>query len=140
MGKFAKDSGSLRVLLRAISVWCVFALALLILSSAILSRIGTGSDSLGYVSSCISFLCAAAAGSAAAGKGDRLFVSGLLTAGVLLILLLTVGFLIRGREMDPSGVMSVVTFTVAGVFFGSVFLRKRQKRSGKRTNWKRKHV
>lgn len=42
----------------------------------------------------------------------------------LLILLLTLGFLIGDKQLEPSGVLSVVTFTISGVLFGSVVMGK----------------
>lgn len=133
MGKRERGAAGLRSLLRALLAWCAAAAVLLVGAAWILAGSDTGSEAIGYVSSGISFLCAAAAGALAVGKGDRLLLTCFVTAVALLILLLTVGFLIRGADLNPSGILSVVTFTVAGVFFGGVFLRKKKKKPGKRS-------
>lgn len=113
-------AGSLRLLLRTLGAWAVSALVLLLLSALLLSRLPIGSASIGYWSSGLSFLSAFYAGLTAGDKrreGSLLFC---LTAGFLLcILLLTIGFLAKGA-LDPSGILSVVSFTFAGVLLGGL--------------------
>lgn len=110
----------LRLLLRSILTWLVSALVLLILSAFILSRIGVGSAVLGYVSSGISFLAALAAG-IVLGRDRRsgLLVRAMLAGLILVVLLLTAGFLVGERELSPSGILSVVSFTFAGAVVGA---------------------
>lgn len=133
MGKIGIGGGSLRLAVRSLLLWTLTALTLLTLASFVLSRTDIGSDVIGYVSSCISFLCAVAAGAASAKKNrDRPLLQGFLTAVVLVILLLTVGFLARGQDLNASGILSVVTFTISGVLFGLVlFSGSRRKNSRK---------
>ena len=116
-----RGSGGLRALLRGLSAWAIAALLCLLLASLVLAKLSVGSAVLGPVSSAVSFLAAFAAGRAAAGKGRRAPVSAaLLLALFLVILLLSLGALLRRGLLDPSGVLSVVSFTFAGVLAGSL--------------------
>jgi putative membrane protein (TIGR04086 family) len=115
------SAGSLRLLLRALAAWCLCALLLLPILSFYLARSGTSSRVIGYLSSAVSFVCAAAAGYAGAEvKNGRALLQGLLIGVFLLILLLSVGFLVSGKGQDSSGVLSVVCFTLSGCVVGSV--------------------
>ena len=115
------EAGSLRLLLRGMLVWIITALALLLMLSFILARVGTGSEILGYLSSGISFFAALAAGIACGGgKTGNGLLQGMFMALVLILTLLTVGFLASQRQLDPSGVLSVVSFTAAGVLLGNL--------------------
>ena len=112
-------------MLRAMVIWFCSALILLTAASFLLARTETGSAALGYISSGISFLCAAAAGfSLVDGKGNAGLGQSLVLALALLLLLLTIGFLVGDKHLEASGVLSVVTFTVSGVLFGAVILGK----------------
>ena len=117
----------LRLLLRSILVWLTTAFLLLLLSSMILARIGAGSAVLGYLSSAISFLAAIAAG-IALGRGRRegLLLRALLFALLLVVLLLTAGYLIGEKEICPSAVLSVVSFTFAGAAAGAMLSSARR--------------
>lgn len=120
------EGGSLRNLLRALLTWCVTALFALLVATAILSGNELGERSLGYLSSLVSFLAAFAAGIAAArGSASGKLGVGLRLGLALVILLLTTGFLIAGKGLAPSGVLSAVSFTLAGCLAGSVLFGKR---------------
>ncbi len=107
--------------LRAAVVWCICAAALLLPAAAVLSFRATTVQSLAYVSASVSFLAAFAAG-VTVGKGRQraAFPCAILTALILIALLLTVGFLIRGSAPEPAGVLSVVSFTLAGCVTGAL--------------------
>ena len=127
-------AASLRLLLRAMGAWAMAALALLPLAALLLSRLSVGSAALGYWSSGLSFLTAVFAGLTA---GDRQRAGSLpvclLTGLFLCITLLTAGIL-TGGGLDPSGILSVVSFTFAGVLLGGLVAghgRKRNKRGGR---------
>lgn len=110
----------LRLLLRAILAWLVAAFVLLLLSAFVLSRIGVGSAVLGYVSSGISFLAAAAAGiTLGRDKRNGLLARSLLAALILVVILLTAGFLVGDREISSSAVLSVISFSFAGTLVGA---------------------
>lgn len=128
----AIEKGSLRLLLRAALAWVIAASALCLFAAAVVRRAEIGSAQLGYISSALSFLAAAAAGAAGCDAKRRLR-AGLLTGFFLSLLLLTAGFLIAGERLDPSGVLSVCCFSLAGCVFGSVLFGRRgteTKRSG----------
>ncbi len=121
-------------LVRAMAAWCMCALMMLCLTALFAATTGMGEQVLGYLSSVNSFICAAAAGAAAVSRSRMpRFFTALLTGTALVILLLTAGFLIRGEEMDPSSILSVVSFSYAGVLTGSVFGLKPGKQRGRRS-------
>ena len=129
--KPVKTAG-LRLLLRALAVWLITALLFLLFSSLFLSSSGASSSSLGYLSSAISFLSALAAGIACRRANKNLgFPAAAAVALFLLIVLLSVGFLASDRPLDPSGVLSVASFTLAGVLVGALFFSRRSGRSGR---------
>lgn len=122
----------LRILLRSILAWMATAVILLILSAFILARIGVGSAVLGYVSSAISFLAAFAAGiTFGRERRNGFLIRALAAALILVVLLFTAGYLIGDKEISPSAVLSVVTFTfsgaAAGAFLSGVRRHARQK-------------
>ena len=129
-----KDQGKLpdgSFLLSACLGWVIGAAVLLLCAALIANAVGFGERGLGYLSSAISFFAAVAAGVSGARKQSvaRLPVA-LITATVLVIALLTIGFLIRGEEMDSSAILSIVSFTYAGVIAG-MFVYPKKSRSGK---------
>lgn len=119
-------------LLHAAAAWFLSACLLLCLTTLIANLTQMGEQGIGYLSSLCSFLCAAAAGIAAARRsGTSRFLTALLTATALVILLLTVGFLAEGQKLDPSSVLSVVSFSYAGALLGSILAVKPGKRAGR---------
>ena len=125
-------AGSLRLLLRAMGAWVLSALLLLPLAALLLSKLPIGSAALGYWSSSLSFLTAFFAGLTAGDRRREGSLSACMLAGLLLsIALLTLGIL-TGAGLDPSGILSVVSFTFAGVLLGGIFSAgggKRHKRA-----------
>ena len=90
------------------------------------------SSAMGYASSIISFLAAVCAGAASARHNNAGGIaSGLVSAVVLIVLLLTIGFLVTGSNMEAAAIISVVSFSISGCTFGAVFL-------GKKSSTKRK--
>lgn len=119
-----------QMFLRVLLTWLVTAVVLLLLFSLIVSRFATSSRVMAYFSSALSFLTAAAAG-AVAGKGrsqGRVLV-GLLTGALLTALLCISGLLIRRGMLPSDGMISLVSFTMAGALFGSVFLTPRERKA-----------
>lgn len=110
-------------ILPAVAAWCIGALVSLLLAAFVLFRFELGGASVGYVSSAVSFAAAFAAG-AAAGRARRsgMLYSAAVAAAVIVTGLLTVGFMISGPDLQPSGVISVVSFTFTGCAAGAVFL------------------
>ena len=120
-----------RYLLRAGLAWTVSAAVLLLVGTLAANSLGLGEQGLGIMSSAVSFLAAFAAGFIATRSctASRLFIS-LTTATALIIFLLTVGFLIKGEEMNASAILSIVSFTYVGVLSGSILPPR--KRNGKK--------
>ena len=120
-----------RYLLRAGLAWTVSASVLLLVGTLAANSLGLGEQGLGIMSSAVSFSAAFAAGFIATRSctASRLFIS-LTTATALIIFLLTVGFLIKGEEMNASAILSIVSFTYVGVLSGSILPPR--KRNGKK--------
>ena len=115
-------------LLRAALAWTISAAVLVLLGASLLCLLRAGEESLAYVSAAVSFFAAFAAGHAAGkGGGSRLF-SGLVCGFALCILLLTLGFLIKGDALDASAVLSVTSFTIAGALSGAFLCRSGKKK------------
>jgi len=123
-----------RFLISLFYTWFISAVVLLIASSLIISKTSLSSMFLGYTSSAISFLTAASATAIAARKSDNILLISTMSAFALIIILLSIGFTIKGNDMSASGIISVVSFTISGCLVGGVFLgNKSLKRNKKRT-------
>ncbi len=123
---------SVQSMLRGLAAWIAAAAALLLMASAVFASDLASLAYLGYAGSAISFLAAAAAGFFAArgGRKKRKWI-GLLMAAVLCALLLLNGFLIAGK-LDADGLLSMLSFTITGCFFGTLFSTgARKKKPGK---------
>ena len=135
---FLKDSLKLpdgRFLLRVCLMWIISASVLLLAASAAANMLGLGERGLGYLSSAVSFLASAGAGFAAAQSRRKAnLITALTAATMLVIILLTVGMLIKGEGMSPSGILSVVSFTCAGMVLG-VSLTPRKSSHGRRNHY-----
>ena len=119
-------------LLRVAAAWLLCALILLPAAAFVLNASGATERALSMTSSAISFLAAVGAGIAAAKKRRTGAVyTALLSAAVLVTALLTVGFLIAGEKLDPSAVLSLVSFSFAGCLFGAVVLCNPAKKNRK---------
>ena len=119
-------------LLRALGAWMIGAVILLCAGTLLANAAGLGEQGLGYLSSAISFFCAVTAGVTAArySRAPRLLTA-LVTGTALLIVLLTAGFLAKGQGMDPSPLLSAVSFTYAGVLAGALCFPNPGKRRGR---------
>ena len=105
---------------------------LLLAASFVANLFEMGERGLAYLSSAVSFLAAFAVGMLALRRTHAPGLpAALLTATVLVIALLTVGFLVQGDEMNPSAVLSIVSFTYAGVLSGMLF-RSPKKAAGRK--------
>lgn len=127
-----KNRGDIGLLISAVFGWLFSAGILLSMFSLLICKTSMDSSYIGYISSLISFLSAVFAGlySYRNIKGET-FVSSLATALFIVIFLLTIGFIVQGKDMTPAGVISVASFTFAGMLLGSnvrYFLRKKSKK------------
>lgn len=121
MKKNIPDLGGAVFVLSALLVWFITGAITAIISTLIISRLNMGEGSLGYISSALSFIAAAAAGFAAMRKRKKAaIITGLLCALAIIITALTLGLSISGGEPSPGAVLSVVSFTLCGALFGSV--------------------
>lgn len=124
------DRVGLRSIPRAAAAWIISAAILCLLISALVYRFGSGERTLGYLSSLVSFIAAVFAGASAARcRTEGQLLTGVASAFTITLLLLTAGYLIGGKSMDPSGILSVVSFSFSGAMAGSVLFGKRKKRS-----------
>ena len=114
---FLKDRWTLPnagFLLHALLGWIVGAVLLLLVTSLIANTAEVG-DAAGI--------------SAARRQSAARLPAALIAATALVIVLLTIGFLIRGEGMDSSAILSIVSFTYAGVVMG-MFIYPKRKRHG----------
>ena len=107
---------------RGLSTWLITALILLLLFSFVISLTATSSRSMAYGSAALSFLAAAAAGSKLRLRqtGARLLAD-LLVAAIVVAVSLLIGLLLGRNGLSSDSILSVVSFTLAGVVFGSFF-------------------
>ena len=108
-------------LLAATFTWLISALVFLLIATILLNETGCGEQSFGYASSLITFLAAFAAGITAVKKRKTgLIYTALLTASVLVTVLLTLGFIIDGPALEPSAILSIISFTFSGCLSAAV--------------------
>lgn len=133
MAEQGKRQINLFFLIRAVGVWCFCSLALLGCAAVLYASDGAKLSTMGYASSCISFLSAVAAGCAAGLKqGRKRLLVGLITGIILTALFLLAGFLAAGK-LDGSAVLSMTSFTLSGCLIGALIpLRERKRRSRRR--------
>ena len=126
---------SAHFLINATKIWFCTAALLIVAFSLIIHTAKLDNTFAGYASSFISFICCLLAGAAAqkARNGGALY-TGLIFGAAMTVALLTVGFIIAGGEIEPSGIISVASFSIAGACCGSVFLggKTRSKKAKKR--------
>lgn len=127
-----------RFLLTAVVTWLAASLLCVLLCALIVQLSDAAAGTVGYISSALSFITAAAAGARAAGvRGRGAVYTGLVSGVVIITLALTLGFIIAGQEIAADGVLSVVTFTLSGTLVGSVFFAGRGKGTKKARVMKR---
>lgn len=127
---------SLRILFRVLLIYVFSAFLLLSLTSFFLARSDAGSNVLGYVSSAVSFLASFLSTQFLLRyQKSRSILSAMLFGLLLVIILLTIGFLAGEHSLDASGVLSVASFTLTGTMLGGILplkLLPRRQRSKRR--------
>lgn len=128
------DPGSAIFLLYAVVAWLLSAFIISIAASTCLHMLKAGEDVLGYVSSSITFLASCFAGMTAIKKRKKgALACGLVSGVAIIIFAISLGFIISGQQFDLSGILSLITFTLAGSLVGSVFFRDTGKKKVKRS-------
>ena len=128
-----KDRGELLFLIKAFTSWLMCAAIMCLFFALIICKTSLESSYIGYISSFISFGCAVVAGYRASKsrKGNNLYTC-IYTSLFLIILLLTIGFVIGDNNIKSSSIISVSSFSFAGVMMGSnvipVFFSPKSKR------------
>ena len=133
-GKSLAEIVRLRSLPRAILAWLIAAEILVPMAVFFVQWKRLGSDTLGYFSSAVSFAAAVCAGySIREGRGQNGLLALLATGITLVVTLLLAGLLIGGGAMDPSSVLSVSCFTLAGCLFSGLLPAQTRKQRKKRS-------
>ena len=128
-----------RFILHAAAAWAAAALILALLAALAVSQLSIPAGTIGYISSAMSFIAALIAGSRAARERKTGAVyTGLVAGVVITTLALTLGFIVAGDSIAADGVLSVVTFTLAGCLVGSVFFAGGRRKSAKSRAVRRK--
>ncbi len=121
-----------RVILHAAAAWAAAAVVLALLAALAAAQLFVPEGAMGYISSAMSFIAALVAGSRAArGRKTGAVYAGLVAGVVITTLALTLGFIVAGDGIAADGVLSVVTFTLAGCVAGSVFFAGGSKKTAR---------
>lgn len=130
---------SLGFLPRAVLAWAVSAAVMLVAGALLISKGGISSSGLGYLSSGISFVAALFSGAVAArGRNRGKLYLGLMSGAAMTVILLTLGFALKGAAIRADGVLSVASFTMAGSAAGAVLLSGGLPKSRKAPRYRRK--
>lgn len=113
---------NIRFLLYAAIIWLLSAVVLVVIAALIATLTNISITAVGYISSGLSFACAFFAGiKAMRERGRGAVITGMVAGVAITTLALTLGFIISAEAIQADGVLSVVTFTLAGALAGSVF-------------------
>lgn len=121
-----------RFVLNAVVAWCVSALLLVVIASLITTASGISLNAVAYISSALSFISAFVAGMRAMReRGKGAIITGAVVGVTITILALTLGFIIDAAKIQADGILSVVTFTIAGAVTGSVLCPQKKRKKGR---------
>lgn len=127
----ALKGGFGQTLLQGLLAWAAAAVVLLMIASLLIAKGKIPYHAVGYLCSLMSFLAAAYAGARVERSGSGGFLSALILSVFLVIVLLTLGYVIGGNKMSPSGIISVVSFTISGCLLGCVLFGRRKSKGRK---------
>ena len=120
--KFRLNPG---VLLYGLTTWLLASAVLVPSIGFAASNFADSARTVSLLGDLISFLSAAFSGAAVARSSDSgRLLPGILIGCLLALILALTGFLIGGRVFRPDGVLSMLSFTLSGAVFGSVFFGK----------------
>ena len=114
--------------IQVIMFWVIAALLVLSIVSLILWKLELPSRFLAYGSALISFLSAAAVAWKTATLHKRSLLSAIAQSVLLLVFLLGAGFLLSKGKLSRDAVLSVSSFTIAGVLVGSMLVPQQNRR------------
>lgn len=121
-----------RFVLNAVVTWCISVLLLVVIASLIATLSGISLNAVAYISSALSFISALVAGMRAMReRGKGAIITGAVVGVTITILALTLGFIIDAAKIQADGILSVVTFTIAGAVTGSVFCPQKKRKKGR---------
>lgn len=114
--------------IQVIMFWVIAALLVLSIVSLILWKLELPSRFLAYGSALISFLSAAAVAGKTATLHKRSLLSAIAQSVLLLVFLLGAGFVLSKGKLSRDAVLSVSSFTIAGVLVGSILVPQQNRR------------
>lgn len=121
-----------RYIAAATAAWGVTAAALALLAALAVTLFSVPAGAIGYISSAMSFTAALVGGSRAMRERKTGAVyTGLVAGVVITTVALTLGFIVAGSGIAADGVLSVVTFTLAGCLAGSVLFAGKRRKTAK---------
>lgn len=129
MHKKGLDTVSLKITFRGIVVWFSLLILLTVLISAFAGKMNISEKHTAYISSALTFVSSAAAGYTVH-RGKTKFLYSLILSIMLIVIALLLGFIISSGNLCSGGILSVVSFTLCGVFAGSI-INPPKKKKGK---------
>lgn len=114
--------------IQVIMFWGIAALLVLSIVSLILWKLELPSRFLAYGSALISFLSAAAVAGKTATLHKRSLLSAIAQSVLLLVFLLGAGFVLSKGKLSRDAVLSVSSFTIAGILVGSMLVPQQNRR------------
>ena len=114
--------------IQVIMFWVIAALLVLSIVSLILWKLELPSRFLAYGSALISFLSAAAVAGKTATLHKRSLLSAIAQSVLLLVFLLGAGFVLSKGKLSRDAVLSVSSFTIAGILVGSMLVPQQNRR------------
>lgn len=123
-----------RFLPRALAAWLITSCLLLLMAASIITAADLKASCFGAFGCAVGFCASVSAGFVAAKNNPLSALKlSLLTAGALIILLLTLGFVISGESMSVAGILSVAAVSLVGCVFGVSLRVKTSKNYKKKT-------
>lgn len=121
----------------AILCWLSAAPLLTALAALVLSAGGISYAELGYGSSVLSLILAFISGMAAAKiRKEKRLIMGMICGATLSLALISIGYAEAGKDISASGIVSVVSFTMAGAVCGAILVPQ-NKNSLKKKKYKK---
>jgi len=121
LGKSPAEAIDVRFLISALAMWLISAAVIVPLAALMAHLLCFDERALAYLSSAISFAVAFIAGAKAMSVRKRKALMTELICGLCIVLLaLTIGFVVAGDQLQADGILSVVSFTLAGCLAGGL--------------------